>query len=242
MILKNRLPVSPLRTVSALAAAMLTLLPLGCSDKSKNDNESSLSFDDIGSRFEATIRPSSDVSGLSDNSLQSENAVYDNSLSSDRLIVIRSSDAENRAHELEYRVISMYKTYDIAIGDEHVTPDDGMTFYVAELELINDTDEQISFRCIFDVIPSINDRVISLDSNISKFPLVMHGFNNLQCVPELPVYSHSSLKGYIAFEGPDTFSSLELSFQNEFGIVDSYHVSANENSQTAVSSPDNDKD
>lgn len=221
------------RILSSILISVTLLYSLcGCANKSKTDEDSN---SDIvrENRIEDIYQNPEELSGTNSET-QEINSGKDSGLelpqnnsSENSAFVIpdKSSDSEHSKKELDINVLNIYNSKDIKTGDEHKYPDNGKIFYIAELELINNSDNPISIRSVFDIIPSVDDRVINLDNFINHFPLVLNGYNNLQNTPEITVYAQSEVKGYIGFEGPENFTVCELTFCNSIGVYDSFRFS-----------------
>ena len=225
------------KRIMRLAAATIIMLsvPCGCAEKKKTAENSgdgqsrSIAYESHAERTETDGSDSTD----SPSQLPTEQSGTVSGI----LIPIHTSASEERHDELEYRVISIYNSTDIKTGEEHQLPPDGKQFFIAELELINNTDEMISFRSSFDLIPSVDDNVLSMSGYKNEFPLVLNGYKSLQSSLEIPVYKHSSVTGYIGFEGPLQFGTVELTFCGPFGVTDSFRFSGNVTDTAASPAP-----
>ncbi len=146
------------------------------------------------------------------------------------LIPIQTSDNEKPADmELEMKIIQAYTANDIKTGEEHQKPSDGKVFLIAEIELNNPTNNNLPFLTIYNIIPSVDDNVISLGNYINAFPVMLNGYENLINKGELTVFRNSTLKGYIAVEAPSEFSCCEFTHCNDIGVVNSYRYSLKDN-------------
>lgn len=146
-----------------------------------------------------------------------------NENSSDNLPLTLPIGETAQLNGLDFSIKSVSVTTGIHTGESDQLPEKGQVFVMAQIELVNHSQESYEFKTISQLIPSLDGQVNTLSKYINTYPNVIDGMDNLINQPTTSVFPEKPMKGMIIFEAPEGFSSCDFAFCSNMHVHQSFH-------------------